>query len=270
VLATGFQIGANPNGPLIADAAGNLYGTATTGEGYQGLGGVFKVTPAGVATVLYTFTGANSDGFLPFYTAGLVADAAGNLYGTTQYGGTFGWGTVYKLTPPVAGSNTWSETVLYSFTGGNDGAYPVSSLILEAKGNLYGTTPFGGSSGFGQIGSGTVYELTPPSTGSTWSETVLHAFVGSDGARPISALTADSAGNLYGTTALGGSTNLGTVFKIVLPATFNGIPGQSNCYGQSISFLAQEYGGIAHAAATLGYSSVAALQSAVTAYCGGN
>lgn len=312
LLATGFSIGAGPNGPLIADAAGNLYGTTQND--------VFEVTTAGVATVLYSFQGLSGDGY--FSQAGLVADAAGNLYGTCFLGGAIGGGTVFKLMPPPAGSDAWSETILYSFTGNNDGAQPASSLIIDAAGNLYGTTSGGGAYGSGTVfqltpsgtlntlysfaagvspwngwtasaslimdaagnlygtspnggpsGYGMVFELSPPSSGSTWTETVLHSFSPGYGIFPQGALIADSAGNLYGTTAGTNDptspVNFGSVFKIALSTTFNGIPGKPNCYGQSISFLAQEYGGIAHAATTLGYPSVAALESAVTAYCGG-
>ncbi len=150
-------------------------------------------------------------------------------------------------------------TTIYTFTGG-DGANPHAGLIADAAGNLYGTTVYGGANG-----NGTVFKVTP-----TGSETVLYSFTGgSDGANPEAGLIADASGNLYGTTANGGSNGVGTVFKLAIPAQFKGVPGQPNCYGQSISFMAKKYGGLAHAATSLGYSSISALQSGVTAYCGG-
>jgi uncharacterized repeat protein (TIGR03803 family) len=201
-------------------------------------------------TVIHSFTGG-SDGALPI--AGLILDASGDLYGTTANGGADDAGTVFKLTP------TGTETVLYPFTGGSDGAYPQAGLIADGSGNLYGTTNSGGESG-----NGTVFQLTP-----TGAETVLYSFTGSgDGANPTAGLVADGSGNLYGTTNSGAGT-YGTVFKLTLPAQFNGVPGQPNCTGQSNSFLASKYGGLAHAAASLGYSSVSALQSHLASYCGG-
>jgi uncharacterized repeat protein (TIGR03803 family) len=150
-------------------------------------------------TVLYSFTTNPSDGTNPF--SGLTLDAKGNLYGTTYFGGTFGFGTVFKISP------TGTETVLYNFTGGADGAYPYGSdLIRDKAGNLYGTTNFGGANG-----EGTVFMLSP-----SGSETVLHSFApdGVDGFFPFGGLVMDKAGNLYGTTLQGGAKNFGTVFKL--------------------------------------------------------
>jgi uncharacterized repeat protein (TIGR03803 family) len=185
---------AYPDAGLIADASGNLYGTTNSGGAY-GAGTVFKLTPSGSETVLYSFI--NTSGALPG-KAGLIADASGNLYGTTNSGGAYSYGTVFKLTP------SGSETVLYSFTGGSDGRGPEAGLIFDASGNLYGTTFSGGAHGYG-----TVFKLTP-----SGSETVLHSFTGSDGAYPAAGLIADAAGNLYGTTVEGGVSDLGTVFKL--------------------------------------------------------
>jgi uncharacterized repeat protein (TIGR03803 family) len=118
-------------------------------------------------------------------------------------------------------------------------------------------------------GCGTVFKLKPPgATGGTWTETVLHSFTGTDGADPEAGLIADASGALYGTTG-GGAGGNGTVFKLTLPAAFAGTPGQANCRGQSISFLANTYGGMAAAATAFGYASVQDLQNAVTNYCAG-
>jgi uncharacterized repeat protein (TIGR03803 family) len=136
----------NDFGYLVRDVAGNLYGT-TWGGGAYGGGTVFKVAKNGEETVLYSFTGG-ADGGNPW--AGLIQDAQGNFYGTAWGGGAYGGGTVFK----VDGSGT--ETVLYSFTGGADGAGPYAPLMQDAKGNLYGTTSGGGAYDYG-----TVFELTP-------------------------------------------------------------------------------------------------------------
>src|SRR5215469_4800221 len=155
-------------------------------------------------TVLYTFTGG-TDGGGP--QSNLIMDAAGNLYGTTAFGGSspncsFGCGTVFKLDP------SGNETVLHAFTGTpGDGARPFGGLIMDAASNLYGTTQdFGGC----DLGCGIVFKLDP-----SGNETVLHTFTGSDGANPSAGLIMDAAGNLYGTTPGGGASGgCGTVFKI--------------------------------------------------------
>ena len=144
-FGTGID-GQNPYAGLIQDASGNLYGTTLYG-GTNNLGTVFKVTPAGVETVLYSF-GTGTDGQYP--RAGLIQDASGNLYGTTFEGGTNGLGTVFKVTPVGV------ETVLYSFGAGIDGQYPYARLIQDASGNLYGTTFQGGTNGLG-----TVFKISP-------------------------------------------------------------------------------------------------------------
>lgn len=148
-------------------------------------------------TNLYTFNGP--DGSTP--TAGLFRDSAGNLYGTTFYGGAHGLGTVFKFD---ANNN---ETVLYSFAGGSDGANPYGGLIGDSAGNFYGTTAAGGSP---VCQCGTVFKLSSSS-----KETILYRFRGgTDGAIPWSGLVRDSLGNLYGTTTSGGHSNYGTVFKV--------------------------------------------------------
>jgi uncharacterized repeat protein (TIGR03803 family) len=149
------------------------------------------------------------DGYVPY--GSLVADASGNhLYGTTYQGGANSFGEVFELTNS---NGTWSQTVLYSFTGtsNGDGAYPFAGLVLDASGkNLYGTTLYGGASN-----QGSVFKLS--NSGGTWKETVLHTFddiSGSDGYYPYAALTFDAAGNLYGTTQSGGKLGGGTVFQL--------------------------------------------------------
>ncbi len=145
--------------------------------------------------VLHNFNKDGMDGATPY--AGLIFDADGNLYGTTVVGGTYGYGSVFALTPAVGGG--WTETVLHSFaSNGTDGDGPYARLIFDAAGNLYGTTEEGGA-----YTVGTVFELTP-AVGGGWTEQVLHSFStnGTDGNLPQAGLIFDAAGNLYGTTAL--------------------------------------------------------------------
>jgi uncharacterized repeat protein (TIGR03803 family) len=179
---------------------------------------------------------------------------------------------VFELSPPAKPDRAWTEKVLHSFSGPpSDGFSPVASLIADGVGNLYGTT-----SGGGALNLGTAFRLKRPSTpDASWTETVLYSFTGgNDCAYPCADLIADSAGNLFGTTFQGGASRAGVVFEVagtgyVPPARFAGTPGKANCQGQSVSALAQEYGGLAHAAAALGYSSVQALQNAIATYCAG-
>lgn len=170
--------------------------------------------PAGATeTILHAFAGA-ADGTEP--DAGLIADAAGNLYGTTQTGGTANFGTVFELLRPVAGS-TWTNKVLYSFQGGADGYFPQAPLVLGAGGVLYSTTDQGGASGFGEV-----FSLTPPASGQTaWTKTTLLAFTGElDGGYPYAgaALIIGSGGELLGTTLRGGPATDGVVFALHPPA----------------------------------------------------
>jgi uncharacterized repeat protein (TIGR03803 family) len=199
--AFGFgKDGSEPYGGLVFDAAGNLYGTTFLGGAHNG-GTVFELTPAAggawTETVLYSFT------FNALPMAGLILDAAGNLYGTTN-----NLDTVFELTPTAGGS--WTETVLHSFSdNGTDGLGPIAGVIFDKAGNLYGTTTSGGL-----YLNGTVFELTPEA-GGVWTETLLHAFgKGTDGSDLWGGLIFDAAGNLYGTTLYGGAYNGGTVFEI--------------------------------------------------------
>jgi uncharacterized repeat protein (TIGR03803 family) len=173
---------------------------------------------AGQEKILYSFSG--DDGAWPL--AGLIRDATGNLYGTTSGGGGFstqrcnayGCGTVFELTPGVNG--TWTETVLYSFTGQADGSQPASNLIFDGDGNLYGTTVAGGSSTYpcDVGGCGVVFRLSRTANGE-WKEEVLHSFTGlDDGNAPSSGLILDADGKLYGTTLQGGLDNVGVVFEL--------------------------------------------------------
>ncbi len=192
---TGGVDGMWPVGELVVDAAGNVYGAATLGGAY-GFGAIYKLDALGNETVLHSFTG-HLDGFVP--EAGVIRDAAGNLYGTTSYGGASFHGCVFKLDP------SGNETVLYSFQGSSDGSDPVAGLTRDATGNLYGTTQSGGA-----FGAGIVFKLD-----ASGNETVLHNFQGgADGFGPISGVIRDAAGNLYGTTTDGGIDLLGTVYKI--------------------------------------------------------
>ena len=198
----GGSDGAAPNAGVIMDASGALFGTTTAG-GASGLGTVFRVRGS-KETVLYSFAGG-TDGADP--QGKLVMDTAGNLYGTTSQGGSANNGTVFELVAPKNKSGSWTETVLYSFGTGTDGATPLSGVYLDAAGNLFGTTSIGGTSGYG-----TIFRLTP---GSAWTESILHSFQNTDdGAYPYAGLVADAAGNLYGAATQGGTAGGGTVFKL--------------------------------------------------------
>ena len=211
-----------PFSELIADQNGNLYGTTYVGGdmscGNYGCGTVFRVTPNGKETVLHAFHGAPDGAYL---LEGLVRDGKGNLYGVTYSGGTgtncsidmFGCGTVFQIAPDG------TESVLYNFQGGSDGAGPRDTLLMDTSGNLYGTTEYGGNCGQNNL-CGTVFELAPDGT-----ETVLYRFQGNnDGANPYGGVVMDAGGNLYGTTAIGGggcqvNYGCGTVFRLAPDGT---------------------------------------------------
>jgi uncharacterized repeat protein (TIGR03803 family) len=245
---TGSPDGSAPLAGVIRDSAGNLYGTTSSG-GTSNYGTVFELDASGHETILHSFR-SDPDGATPY--AGVIRDAAGNLYGTTFPGGFFNSGIVYEL--DAAGH----ETVLWTFRGptGDDGSFPYAGVVLDEAGNLYGTTSNGGT--FNSLGA--VYEIDAagketmlyafafpganglePTAGLILDaagnlygtagggafgngvvfelspagiETVLYSFTGRDGSGPYSGVVRDSAGNLYGTTASGGTENAGVVYKI--------------------------------------------------------
>jgi uncharacterized repeat protein (TIGR03803 family) len=193
---SGSAEGAFPFSRLIRDSAGNFYGT-TSGGGTAGFGTVYKMSPDGTVTVLHSFAGG-SDG--SDARSGLLRDKNGDLYGTTFTGGVNNVGTVYKV------DASGNETVLHSFDG-NDGSYPESTPVHDSTGNIFGTAVQGGPAGY--LG-GTVFKIAPDGTFS-----VIYDFTGgADGGGPAGTLKIDSAGNIYGTTASGGSSGNGTVFEL--------------------------------------------------------
>ncbi|MBZ5573944.1 MAG: hypothetical protein LAO09_18930 [Acidobacteriia bacterium] len=204
------RLARNPSSGLVLDKAGNAYGTTSAGGFHGGKGGtIYQLSSKTGFSVIYGFSGP--DGLQP--QGNLAIDAAGNLYGTTVYGGAFktgcnnqGCGTVFRLSPPTNG-DAWTQTVLYSFSGGDDGSNPQAGVMLDSAGNLYGTTEFGGDLGFG-----TVFELSP-GPGNTWSETVLYGME-QGGAGPLGGLVLDQSGNLFGTTCCLGPEKGGTVFEL--------------------------------------------------------
>jgi uncharacterized repeat protein (TIGR03803 family) len=247
---TGGNDGAEPDGQLTLDGAGNLYSVTYNG-GAADYGVVFKLAPDGTETVLHTFAGGTNDGIYPH--GGVLRDKKGRLFGTTEFGGAYNYGTVFELKPngkmkilhsfdgtdgkePEAGlvrddagnfygttllggaynlgavfkiAPDGSETVLYSFMDGTDGGEPTTSLVLDKAGNLYGTALIGGYES-----NGVVFEIAP-----SGAETVLYTFTGgADGGVPTAALSRDNKGNLYGTTRFGGlddcPSGCGVVFKV--------------------------------------------------------
>jgi hypothetical protein len=218
----GATDGAFPSYPLTLGPNGTYYGTTPQGGegscniiGSPGCGTVFNAGPDPTPprtplpefreSALYRFTGG-SDGASPYST--VIFDQAGNIYGTTAFGGANRVGTVFELSS--AGGGNYTETVLYNFTGGSDGASPYDGLILDSLGNLYGTTASGGTDGYG-----VVFELSPVG-GDHYTETVLYGFTGgNDGATPYAGVAMDSAGNLYGNTTYRGAGNGGTVYELI-------------------------------------------------------
>lgn len=203
--------GTSPMLGLIFDSSGNLYGVGGEG-GASNNGTVFELTPSGSSwteKTLYNFKGG-SDGSTPVGT--LAFDSSGNLYGTTKLGGSHGVGVVYKL---KKSGTSWTESIVHSFGGTNDGQYSTGNLVIDSSGNLYGTTEGGGSHGNGQENTGgTAFKLAPKSGGG-WTETIMHNFGASgDGISPRANLIEDSSGNFYGTTYLGGAKSDGTVFEL--------------------------------------------------------
>lgn len=231
-----YEAGASEFG-LTMDDSGNVYGT-TGAIGYFDYGTVFELSPNGSGgwnpTVIHTFAGYPKDGWNP--VGNPVLDQAGNLYGTTNGGGPKGHGTVYKLSPNEGG---WTEEILPAFRECIvDGCTPVAGVVLDADGNIYGTTQ-GGSDGYAM---GTVYELVAPVGKGKYKEVPLWSFTGTDGSYPMASLILDRAGNLYGTTYQGGSSNAGVVFEVtgVRATTTTALssspnPSQS---GQAVTFTA--------------------------------
>ena len=251
--------GNGPEGALVFDTQGNLYGATTLG-GPNLAGTVFELAPqtggAWQETILHTFNGLlgtpPNNGQNP--EAGLIIDAAGNLYGTTYYGGLHDLGTAFKLTHQTGGS--WLETIMYSMQSGESGQCPVGGLVLDSSGRLYGTTSdrlCGGTS------KGVVFEVAPNVSGG-WSKKTLHHFdsTTNDGTYPTGSLIFDKAGNLYGTTTEGGtSTNCtggcGTVFELskgaggawtetILYNFTNGTDGYFPAYGVVMDAAGNLYG----------------------------
>lgn len=207
---SGGDDGEWPYSGVILDAADNLYGPTFLGGAY-GQGTEFELKRGAGGewnkAILHSFANDGMDGSSP--NSALVFDGAGNLYGTTLLGGSHGVGSVFKLALRQGGG--WLEEILHNFdNNGIDGEYPgVARLVFDAAGNLYGAT-----TGGGPHGAGVVFELMPQPSGK-WTEKLLHAFGrAGDGAQPQTGVVLDSAGNLYGTTANGGSDGVGTVFEL--------------------------------------------------------
>ena len=271
--------GQAPEGPVLIDAHGNLFGTTVQG-GVNGAGTVFEIvkTAKGYASTpvpIVSFCTLNNcaDGANP--QAGLIADDHGNLFGTTTGGGANDAGTVFEIVKTTHGYAS-TTNILVSFNISN-GAHPFAGLILDAKGNLFGTTRDGGANG-----GGTVFEIARHKRegerehdGYASTPTTLVSFCllpnCEDGRGPFAGLIANADGNLFGSTGFGGANDAGTVFEITSSGfvIFAGTPGKPNCFGQSVSALARQYGGLDAAAEALGYPSVRALQKAILEFCEG-
>lgn len=236
----GVADGATPYAGVTIDRAGNLYGTASSG-GADNEGTVFKLSHQGAGWILaplHSFTGG-PDGSGPL--ARVVFGPDGKLYGTTAQGGAT-VGTVFSLAPSPTACKTalcpWTEMVLHDFEGGDDGIFPSGGdVAFDRSGNLYGTTPVGGS-GYQpyceEFGCGTAYRLTQANGG--WSETVIYQFSNGSTATPYGGVVLDSSGNLYGTTEAGGSADWGSIYGL---APGNGSWSQKVLY----NFLGQDDGG---------------------------
>lgn len=216
---TGGADGDQPTAGLTLDRAGNLYGTTTYG-GTRHAGAVFKLAHSGAGWVLYplySFQGS-ADGGNP--NARVVFGPDGSLYGTTTDGTPYGYGSVFNLRPPVASCRAsfcpWTVNVLYSFTGHADGGAPeYGDLVFDSTGNIYGTTSAGGLQSCGGGSCGVVFRLAHSNGG--WTESPIYSFTGgNDGYEPYSGVIFDNAGNLYGTTFEGGANFTGTVYELTL------------------------------------------------------
>ncbi len=245
----GGSDGNSPRGELTIGSNGTLYGTTIIGAGAgcyadEGCGTVFSLRPGAHArasamgqwmeTQLYAFTGG-TDGYEP--SSRPVMDAAGNLYGVTRFGGVYGHGSVYQLTPGVGG---WPYQLLYSFTGTHDGKEPISDLVMDSAGNLYGATNLGG-----YANCGAVFQLSPSGSGG-WTESTIYSFRGQEDAGNPLGLTIDRTGNLYGvTTPVGclqgdcGALQNGDVVFMLSPNqgnwTYQVIGNYSGLYNATIS-----------------------------------
>ncbi len=213
---TGGDDGSGPGARVTVDQSENVYGMTPTGGAY-GLGTIYKIHQAGGAwdfSVIHAFTGGADGGSGSagrmilrkgrLYGA-LLFDRSGSVYGTTYYGGTNGIGAVYKLSPRLIGE--WDENVIYSFQNGSDGNSPISNLVFDTVGNLYGTTSEGG------LGSGAIFKLSPIGV-RQWIETIVHPFQGApDGGFAYNGMVVDRFGNFYGATVHGGKNDDGCVYK---------------------------------------------------------
>jgi uncharacterized repeat protein (TIGR03803 family) len=212
--------GSSPLGGLVADGSGALYGTATGGGKYRS-GVVYKLSPPSAQggtwkqNILYSFMGefsGSNDGATP--SGSIVLNSkSGKIYGTTQGGGQYGWGTVYELSPPTQHGSPWTETILYNFPGRVE---PIFGLVADAGGRLYGTTYVGG-----RFGAGSVFRLLPPALpGGPWTEGTLYNFNGSGSSSQASPLgvVVGASGELYGAAGSVGSVNGGVVFQLSPPS----------------------------------------------------
>jgi uncharacterized repeat protein (TIGR03803 family) len=217
---SGGDDGSGPGAGLTIDNQGNLYGMAPTGGAY-GLGVIYRLHPDASGNwsfkVIHTFTGG-TDGATG--SAGRLLLHAGHLYGVATAGGANGKGVAFDLTPSQAAE--WNLRTIYAFRGQPDAGFPYGGLLLDASGNLYGTTYYDGANNLGSV-----YQLSP-TAGGRWTETVLYSFRGGgDGQNSISNLVSDAAGNLYGTTSEGGAgCSCGTIFKLA--------PGPNGTWTESV------------------------------------
>jgi uncharacterized repeat protein (TIGR03803 family) len=219
--------GETPEGNLLIDQAGDLYGTTSQG-GANDSGTVFAFSGSGGGFIeLHSFGNGAGDGVGP--ASGVVLQLLQSngdlvLYGTTTEGGAHSWGTVFSVN-----LKTKAETVLYSFHGGKDGGTPAGGLVLDAKGDLYGTTSAGGSAN-GTAGNGVVFKLNIRSH----RYSLVHTFTGADGSQPLATLLPDGKGNFYGTTYVGGAHGYGTVFQLnsagALTTLYNFTNGTDGAY----------------------------------------
>lgn len=252
-ILKGASNGGQPWVAPISDQAGNFYGTTSEGgvgvcftsQWKPGCGTVYKLSPPvngtqWTDTQLYQFH-SRADGNYP--VGSVVFDQAGNLYGTTEYGGsaTYECGTAFELTPLSSGSGAWTKTSIYNFNCDSNGSWPRAGLVIDKLGNLYGTAVAGGSCSASSGGCGVVFELSPPSrAGASWTQSVLYSFQGgTDGAGPQGQLVFDASGSLYGITTSGGSQNCGydsgcgTIFELSPPSSIGGSWTESVLYAFS-------------------------------------